>query len=92
LIQWPAGQNGWTIVLASIPQSEGRAAAVKEARKAIAHGLTQVGILNSSQYSSLHSGYFVVFSGVYNSLNQAKGALGVVKANYPQAYTRQITR
>ena len=79
-------------MLASIPQSAGRAAAVGEAKKAIAKGLSQVGVINSSQFSSLHSGYFVVFSGVYTSQSEAKAALSSAKAAYPQAYARQITR
>ena len=33
LVQWPPGQNGWTIVLSSVPQSGGRAAAASEARR-----------------------------------------------------------
>jgi hypothetical protein len=92
LTEWPAGQNGWTIVLASIPQSSGRAAAIREARKALAAGLTDVGVLNSSEFSSLHSGYFVVFSGIFNSESEAKAALSTAKATYPQAYARQITQ
>ena len=91
LTAWP-GQNGWTIVLASIPQSAGRAAAVKEAKKALDAGLSEVGVLNSSSYSSLHSGYFVVFSGVYTSESEAKAALSTAKASYPQAYARQIAQ
>ena len=39
LIQWPAGQNGWTIVLSSIPQSGGREAAVSAGQKALSAGL-----------------------------------------------------
>jgi hypothetical protein len=92
LTVWPAGQNGWTIVLASVPQSAGRATAVSEARKALSAGLTDVGVINSSEFSSLHSGYFVVFSGVYNSQSEAKSALDSAKSSYPQAYTRQITQ
>ena len=92
LTEWPPGQNGWTIVLASMPQSSGRAAAVRQARKAISAGVSEVGVLNSSEYSSLHSGYYVVFSGVYNSLSEAKSALGTVQSSYPQAYTRQVTQ
>lgn len=92
LTEWPAGQNGWTIVLASIPQSGGRGSAVREANKASGAGLTDVGVLNSSEFSSLHSGYFVVFSGIFNSESEAKAALGSAKATYPQAYARQITQ
>jgi sporulation related protein len=92
LTEWPSGQNGWTIVLASVPQSAGRAAAIKEARKALGAGLTDVGVLNSSEFSSLHAGYFVVFSGVYNSQSEARAALDAARAGYPQAYARQIVQ
>jgi hypothetical protein len=92
LIEWPAGQNGWTIVLASVPQSAGRGAAASEGRKALSAGLTDVGVLNSSEFSSLHSGYFVVFSGVYNSQAEARSNLSSAKSSYPQAYARQIVQ
>ena len=92
LIEWPQGQNGWTIVLASVPQSAGRAAANSEGRKALNAGLTDVGVLNSDEFSSLHPGYFVVFSGIYNSESEARGAIDAAKASYPQAYARQITQ
>jgi hypothetical protein len=90
LIEWPQGQNGWTIVLASLPQTSGRAAAASEGREALAAGLTDVGILDSSEFSSLHPGYFVVFSGIYSSESEAKGALDAAKGSYPQAYAREI--
>ena len=92
LVEWPAGQNGWTIVLASAPQSAGRAAAASEARKALSAGLSDVGVLNSSEFSSLHSGYFVVFSGIYNSQSEERGGLDTARASYPQAYARQIVQ
>jgi hypothetical protein len=92
LTAWPQGQNGWTIVLASVPQSAGRASAVSGARKASAAGLTDVGVLNSSEFSSLHSGYFVVFSGVFSTENEANNALGAATGTYPRAYVRQIVQ
>jgi hypothetical protein len=92
LTEWPPGQNGWTIVLASVPQSAGRAGPVREAKKALAAGLTDVGVLNSSEFSSLHAGYYVVFSGVYNSESEATSALDTAKGSYPQAYVRQVTQ
>lgn len=92
LTEWPAGQNGWTIVLASVPQSAGRAGPIREARKALSAGLSDVGVLNSSEFSSLHSGYFVVFSGIYNSQSEARGNLSTARGTYPQAYARQIVQ
>jgi hypothetical protein len=92
LIEWPQGQNGWTIVLASIPESSGRGGATRVGRDALAAGLTDVGVLNSSEFSSLHPGYFVVFSGIYSSESEARGAIDAATSSYPQAYARQITQ
>jgi hypothetical protein len=39
LITWPAGKSGWTVVLDSVPISNGRAGAVAQARQAGQLGL-----------------------------------------------------
>jgi hypothetical protein len=93
VIEWPAGTDGWTLVLASIPEGAGnRTVANRQARQAIDRGLRQVGVLVSSGYSSLHPGYLVVFSGVYSNRSAAEQALSRARvAGYRSAYTRQIT-
>lgn len=93
LIEWPAATDGWTLVLASIPDGQGnRAVARRQARQAIDRGLRQVGVLVSSQYSSLHPGYLVVFAGVYENRSAAEQALSRARAaGYRVAYTRQVT-
>jgi len=91
LTEWPADQDGWTVVLSSIPQSAGRAAAVDLGQKALSAGLQDVGILNSSEFTSLHPGYFVVFSGIFKSEAEARTALDTAQGTYPQSYVRQIT-
>ena len=94
LSEWPASRSsGYTIVLASLPASGGRAQAVALARKALSSGLTQVGILDSKRFASLHPGYFVVFSGIYDSASAAVSALSQVHANgFSAAYERQVSR
>jgi hypothetical protein len=92
LTEWPQGQDGWTVVLVSTPQTAGRPAAVREARRAIAAGLTDVGVLDSSDFSSLHSGYWVIFSGVFNSRQEAESALDTATGTYSAAYVRQIVQ
>jgi hypothetical protein len=74
-VEWPAGDDGWTVVLASLPQTGGRRVATGRAVAARRAGLTAVGILDSSQYASLHPGYWVVFTGVYGSEAEATSAL-----------------
>jgi hypothetical protein len=93
LTPWPATQSGYTVVLESIPTSSGRSLAIARARAASRAGLPQVGVLDSGRYSSLHPGYFVVFSGIYSSQAQAEAAQASAAAKgFRLAYSRQITR
>jgi hypothetical protein len=91
-VAWPTGRTGRTVVVASVPTTSGREAALRHARAAIAAGLPRVGVLDSSKFASLRPGYFVVFSGVYETED---GALAAVEAaqsrGYPRAYEREIT-
>jgi hypothetical protein len=94
LTDWPTSRSSaYTIVLASLPASGGRAQAAALAHKALSAGLTQVGILDSKRFASLHPGYFVVFSGIYDSASTALTALSHVRANgFSAAYERQVSR
>jgi hypothetical protein len=93
LTTWPAARNGFTVVLESIPSSVGRSFAAARARAASRSGLPQVGVLNSADFSSLHPGYFVVFSGVYATQSAADEArITAAARGYPAAYAREIRR
>jgi hypothetical protein len=93
LTAWPAGQSGFTVVLESIPTSAGRSLALARAKAASTAGLPQVGILDSGRYSSLHPGYYVVFSGIYSSKGQADSAQATAaEKGFRLAYSREITR
>ena len=90
---WPANRNGWTIVLVSYPKTTGRTAALATADRAAHAGLTQVGLLDSSQYASLQPGYFVVFTGIYASKSDADAAVSTARqGGFGGAYSRQIAR
>ena len=92
LTEWPA-RDGYTVVLASIPA---RGAGLDDARSKVkaARGASvrDVGILVSSRFASLHPGYYVVFAGVFDSLEEAQTAANRLSGRYPNAYARQITR
>jgi hypothetical protein len=89
---WPAGRSGWTIVLDSLPSTNGRPAAVAEAKQAIRLGMKKVGVLDSSEFSSLHPGYLVVFFGIYSSEADAQSAIiDAHRHGYRAAYPRRIT-
>lgn len=93
LTTWPANRAGYTVVVESIPTRAGRALAVARARSALRAGLTDVGVLDSGRYSSLHPGYWVVFSGIYATASAAASAQADAAAKgFAAAYSRQITR
>ena len=93
IISWPAGTDGYTVVLKSTPAAQGRGPADAAAQQAINAGLRQVGVLNSSDYSSLNPGYYVTFTGVYATENQAEAALPNARSKgFPTAYVRRRRR
>ncbi|HYM58614.1 MAG TPA: SPOR domain-containing protein [Solirubrobacteraceae bacterium] len=78
---WPTGRSAWTVVLAS---TRSKAPAQRRARRPGASG-APVGVLNSSDYSSLSKGFWVVFSGQYESREAAaQAAEGFGKDAYPR--------
>jgi sporulation related protein len=83
-----SGTDGWTIIIES---SKTLAGAEKVAKSAESKGLSGVGILDSSQHSSLNGGYQVVFVGEYTSKSDAEAALPDAKGDFPDAYVRKIT-
>jgi SPOR domain len=92
LTEWPA-RDGYTVVLTSIPaRGTGLEDARSRVKAARSSGVRDVGILVSSRFSSLHPGYYVVFAGVFDSLEEAQTATNRLSGRYPNAYARQITR
>jgi hypothetical protein len=92
IVEWPPSQNGYTVVIASLPTSGGRELAIRKAREALRSDLPDVGVLDSGEFSSLHPGYYVVFSGIYADQRSAVEGVGRVQRLYPASYIRQISR
>jgi hypothetical protein len=93
LAVWPSGKSGYTIILESLPVAQGRPNAVARARLAKRNGLKDVGVLLSSQYSSLHAGYYAIFQGIFQSQSQASAGVSTARAKgFPDAYQTRITR
>lgn len=91
-IEWPAGRRAYTIVVDSVPTNRGREAALRIARGALRARLPDVGVLDSSKFASLRPGYYVVFSGFYETLDGALAAVEAAKSRgYPRAYEREIS-
>jgi len=90
LIDWP-GPPDYTVVLASIPISGGKGGARQKALEALNAGLGDVGVLKSSDYSSLHPGYYVVFSGVFDGQGAAlRRRSAARKAGFGSAFVKRV--
>jgi hypothetical protein len=92
LTEWTV-PDGYTLVLASVPQANGRASAVQIAKRALAQGLTEVGVLDSKGFTGLQPGYYVVFSGIYQTNAEAATHIGQAEtAGFVSPYARRVTR
>lgn len=89
---WPLDEDGWTVVLVSVPKVQGRKAAVDVAGAARARGLQTIGVIDSSRYASLHPGYWLVWSGRYDSEAEATGALLRARVFTKSARVQRISR
>lgn len=87
---WPAGLDGWTVVLADVPRSRGRAQAVALARTARRRGVAGTGVADSSRYPSLQPGYWVVFAGRFTSESEARATLGAARKASRTARVQRI--
>lgn len=84
--RWPAGKHAYTVILFS----ETSYATAKSKAQTVST-LPGVGILKSGKFSSLRSGYYVVFSGQYDSLKQAQDAAASADGQAPGAYAKEVT-
>ena len=85
IAEWPSGKSGWTVVLAS---DSSESDAQDAAEKFAGDGIADVGVLRSDDFSSLKAGFWVVFSGEYDSQSAASDALDGIDAK--DAYIRHI--
>lgn len=83
---WPDGQDGYTVELRTLPKDGTQVAAVRSAKSdATSQGATDVGALDSDDFSSLDGGNYVIYAGVFESRKQAKRELRKLKADFPGA-------
>ncbi len=89
---WPASRSGYTVQLSTLPsiqhrgRRDGRQGAPRRAK-----GAPAVGALASSEFSSLPSGSYVIYSGVYHSAGEAQKALARLRAKFPAAKTIHVS-
>jgi SPOR domain len=81
----------YIVVLASVPVGDGRDLATRVAARARARGVDDVGVVDSSNYSTLRTGFYAVYSGPYPTLDRLLSTLEQVRGKgYPSAYSRRL--
>ena len=86
-----SAHTGWIVILASIPNGQGRTAANAFAKNAGGRGVGAVSILDSSKAKPLRRGYWVVYTGPFPTLAAVtKNASHLHAVGYGTAYVRQL--
>jgi hypothetical protein len=89
---WPAGTTGFTVQLQPLPAAGTQVSAVGAAKAAAtAKGAKNVGALKSEEFSSLPSGNYVIYSGVYHKRSEAENALRGLKKSFPGASVVEVS-
>jgi hypothetical protein len=89
---WPAGRNGYTVQLQTLPSASTTPSAVEAAKSAaIAKGAKSVGALKSEEFASLAAGNYIVYSGVYSKGGEASKAMRGLKKSFPTASVIHVT-
>ncbi len=83
---WPIGTTAWTAILASTRNE----ADARSAKGRVSSDGDPAGVLYSSDFSDLRPGYWVVFSGTYDSRNTAIAQAVKLRPEFPTAYARRI--
>jgi ribulose bisphosphate carboxylase small subunit len=86
---WPDEVNAWTVVLASEASKGLAESAVEKAKRVASRGLN-IGVLYSSDYSSLRPGYWVAFAGQFDSVEEAQQAAERYRSQFPSTYQRFV--
>src|SRR4051812_19765756 len=83
---WPAGKNGFTVILASTDNP----GAAKSTTRAVKQAGVPAGYLRSRDYPSLQKGFWYVYGGVYDTRGQAEKAVARIGKGYPGAYVQWV--
>jgi hypothetical protein len=89
---WPSGTKGYTVQLEKLPSEGTTVKAVEQAKTADgAKGASSVGALKSEDFTSLTSGSYIVYSGVYHKRAEAQKALVGLKKKFPAATVIEVS-
>lgn len=83
---WPAGQAGYTVVLANT----GDLASAESFASTVSNAGDDAGVIVSEDHPNLGAGLFVVFAGVYSTEQEAGMAAARLGESYSGAYTQYV--
>jgi hypothetical protein len=88
---WPPGKSAFTVIIASMPT---KAAAEQKLQAAKDAGITTAAILHSDDFPTLRAGYWVVFDGQYDTIDQAtqQATADRGKGAFGDAYPRFVSK
>jgi hypothetical protein len=88
---WPPGKSAFTVIIASMPT---KAAAEQKLQAAKDAGITSAAILHSDDFPTLRAGYWVVFDGQYDTIDQAtqQATADRGKGAFSDAYPRFVSK
>jgi hypothetical protein len=90
---WPSGTKGYTVQLEKLPSEGTTVKAVEQAKTEDAtKGASSVGALGSGDFSSLASGSYIIYSGVYHQRVVAQKALAGLKKKFPGATVIEVSK
>jgi len=83
----------YTVILSSISNSRDRSVAEARADAFRGSGVENVGVLDSSRYASLTANYWVVYSGVFSTWQDAVDHRDEIRRAHPDfaCYAKQVT-
>jgi hypothetical protein len=89
---WPSGKDGYAVQLQTLPKAGTQPPQVDQAKSsAQSKGAQQVGALDSDEFSSLPSGNYVIYAGVFNTRKQASRELSKLKGKFAGAKVIKVS-
>ncbi|HEY3188924.1 MAG TPA: zinc ribbon domain-containing protein [Solirubrobacteraceae bacterium] len=88
---WPPGKSAFTVIIASVPTKAGAEDKLATAKAA---GISNAALLHSDDFPTLRPGYWVVFDGQYDTIDQAtqQANQDKTKGEFSDAYPRFVSK
>jgi len=87
---WPAGTNGFTVLLKTLPAAATAAEVAAAKQDATAKGATDAGALRGDEYPTVGEQGIVIYSGVFTTRKEARAALKGLTASFPDAKVVEV--